>query len=688
MFPEISNIAGTIFENTKDKVFFLSAPTGSGKTIGFIKYLNEHVTSSKICFLMPTNAAIGMIKNYCLSNGWDMSRITLYTPMIFLNELFNNQKCSMGIIVMDECHVDTEEYQFIIRYLKSFKNLYSKLILLSATCPIVKIKKWFPDVIIHDMSATIKRFKITYKYLDTDLVQYYNTPMNQQTILRNLFKQYNVHDQKCPRILVFCASSSQCQVLSECFENEFDNCCTYFGKMESELKQIVTSLFEDSKKSFILFCTNALETSVTIKNVNFVFDFGKRFVCRDKVLKMEWCDQSSMNQRAGRTGRTCSGVVVRLMSLSFFNMLPEIQDVTYDFDSILLTMYKKKKMKIVKKIFSMEGDIYEKFEERLQALYIDGYGLNQLKFDYVYRYRNETQMEDALLLYKLYNRKYTYSPNELFFLYLTMSLIISININNYPLFYIPKEMRRRKQTFFHNVRRIFDQQDHQDELRTYVNIIFNAFIQGTQFIQLYHLNNKFVKDVKRRFFRYWNDSVTFCKITNLNEFMKSYLNVDKNSQLSFIHNDEFETVQKFLLYHSRFETSTFPRLVGYEHSNAIHDAVPFDHILRFSANRLNIKIKSMNIQHNMDDDHVDERLVLWTNVDVPCVAQYHKDDIVKTVQFMNDKRFWKSEFQFTIEEIENEVAYRPGNCKMLETMSEFYSRVQNQSGCESRIRST
>lgn len=687
MFPEI---AGNIFENAKDKVFFVSAPTGSGKTIGFIKYLNENATSTNICFLMPTNAAIGMIKNYCLSKGWNMSRITLYTPMTFLNELFNNQKRSMGIIVMDECHVDTEEYQFIIRYLKTFTNLYSKLILLSATCPIVKIKKWFPGVVIHDLSDTNNRFKITYKYLDTDLVGFYNAPMNQQTILRNLFKQYNIRDKKCPRILVFCASSSQCQVLAECFDNEFDNCCTYFGKMESELKQQVTTLFDNSKKSFILFCTNALETSVTIKNVNFVFDFGKRFVCRDKVLRMEWCDQSSMTQRAGRTGRTCDGVVVRLMSLPFFNTLPDIQDVRYDFDSILLTMYKKKKMKIVKKIFSTDRDIYQNFEQRLRVLHIDGYGVNQLKFDYVYRYRNETQMEDALLLYKLYNRRYRYCPNELFFLYLTMSVIISININNYPLFYIPKEMRRRKQTFFHNVRRIFDKQDHQDELRSYVNIIFNAFIHGTQFIQLYHLNNKFVKDVKRRFLRYWNDSVTFCKITNLNGFMKSYLNVvgkENSNELSFIHNDEFETVQKFILYHSHFQTNTFPGLVGYEHSNAIHDAIPFDHILRFSANRLNVKIKNMNIQHNMDDDHVEERLVLWTNVDVPSIAQYHKDDIVKRVEFMNDKRYWKSEFQFTVEEIENEVAYRPGNCKMLETMTEFYSRVRNQSSCESIIQS-
>lgn len=681
MFPEIANAARDIFQNTKDKVFFVSAPTGSGKTIGFIKYLDGNVTSTKICFLMPTNAAVGMIKKYC-----HQPKITLYTPMTFLNELFQHR--SMGVVVVDECHIDTEEYQFIIRYLKTFPNLYSKLILLSATCPMVKIKTWFPEVVIHDLCGAIHRFQISYHYLDTDLVQFYNVPVNQQHILRNLFQQYQVKEDKCPRILVFCASASQCQQLAECFDREFENCVAYYGKMESESKEKVTRLFENFKKSFILFCTNALETSVTIKNVNFVFDFGKRFVCRGKVLRMEWCDQSSMIQRAGRTGRTCDGVVVRLMSLSFFNELPEIQDVKYDFDSILLTMYKKKKTKMMKKLFSDDRDIYEQFEERLRRLNIYSYGLNPLKFDYVYRYRNETHMEDAVLLYKLYNRRYKYSPNELFFLYLTIALIISMNINNYPLFYIPKEMRGRKQTFFRNICRVFDKPRHQDELRTYVNIIFNAFIHGTSFVQLYHLNNKFVKDVKRRFLKYWNDAITYCKITDLNTFMTSYLNIAGEEQLSFMYHDEFETIQKFLLYYSHFEIHSVPRLVGYEHAFAIHEAVPFDDIITYSVNRVNIKIRSVHIQHNMYDDHVEERLVLWTNMDVPSVAEYHKKDIMQYVECMNDKRYWKSEFQMTIEEIENEVAYRPGNCKMLETMTEFYSRVQNQSGGESMKRST
>lgn len=663
MFTDIANIARDIFGNTKDKVFFVSAPTGTGKTMGFMKHLSSD--TSKVCFLMPTNAAIVVTENYCRMNDWDISRVRVYTPTHFLNELLKNGH--MGTVIVDECHIDTEEYQFIIRYLKTYTHLYSRLILLSATCPVVRIKDWFPGAVIHDTTKS-NEYKISYSYLETDLVQFYNAPMNQQHILRNLFKRY-IRATSCPRILVFCAGSTQCEILSECFENEFENSCSYYGKMDSDLKQRVVGLFEDVSKPFILFCTNALETSVTIRNVNFVFDFGKRFLYRDKVLRMEWCDQSSMTQRAGRTGRTCDGHVVRMMSEAFFRQLPVIQDTQHDFDAILLTMYKKKKMSIVQKIFSEEKQVYETFEQRLRELRIDR--SNPLKFDFVFRYRNEMQMEDALLLYKLYNRRYSYNCTDLFFLYLSVSILISMNVNNYPLFYIPKDMRRRKHTFFLRIRRAFDRHHHQDELRTYVNIFFNSFIQGSQFTQLYNLNNKFVKDVRKRFLRYWNDSVTFCKITNVRSFLRDYLNIT-GDELSFLHHEEFVKVQRFLLYGSRFEIRTFPSMVGYEHSHAIHDAVPLTDMIRYSTNRLHLKIKSMNVQYN---DQILEKLVLWTNVDVP--SSDHKDGILRYVQYMNEKVLWKAEFDDTVKEIENEVAYRPGKCRMLETMTDFYSKAGN-----------
>ncbi|EAR92519.2 nucleic acid helicase, putative (macronuclear) [Tetrahymena thermophila SB210] len=80
----------------------------------------------------------------------------------------------------------------------------------------------------------------------------------------------------------------------------------------------------------IILATNIAESSITIPNCFVVFDF-----CLTKEinynpssgiekLELQWASKASITQRAGRTGRNCNGVNIRLVPKQFF--MAEIKD--------------------------------------------------------------------------------------------------------------------------------------------------------------------------------------------------------------------------------------------------------------------------------------------------------------------------------------------------------------------------
>lgn len=81
----------------------------------------------------------------------------------------------------------------------------------------------------------------------------------------------------------------------------------------------------------LILSTNIAETSLTIPNVLIVVDFPYekiRVVGANQTVKtqVQMIAKDSANQRAGRTGRTNNGIVIRLLSHSQFESLPESID--------------------------------------------------------------------------------------------------------------------------------------------------------------------------------------------------------------------------------------------------------------------------------------------------------------------------------------------------------------------------
>lgn len=78
-----------------------------------------------------------------------------------------------------------------------------------------------------------------------------------------------------------------------------------------EQRQVFKPALRGMRK--IILATNIAESSITIRDVEYVIDFclSKHLVCEPEthfpVLKLEWASKISCRQRAGRTGRVRKG---------------------------------------------------------------------------------------------------------------------------------------------------------------------------------------------------------------------------------------------------------------------------------------------------------------------------------------------------------------------------------------------
>lgn len=74
----------------------------------------------------------------------------------------------------------------------------------------------------------------------------------------------------------------------------------------------------------VILATNIAESSITVPDVGFIIDFCltktmlKDPVTRFPTLRLQWSSQDKCIQRAGRTGRCCSGKVFRMVPMQFY----------------------------------------------------------------------------------------------------------------------------------------------------------------------------------------------------------------------------------------------------------------------------------------------------------------------------------------------------------------------------------
>lgn len=233
----------------------------------------------------------------------------------------------------------------IVREFLLYNSKDTKVILMSATIDVQKFVKYFtikntdgskepPAVSQIEVKGN---YMIEKLYLD-DLKQL-NIPFNYMSPgiseeIYDLAKDIIVGHLKrsTKSILVFLPGIFEIESLRSLLQVDpevTDSCliCVLHSSLSTADQRIA---FMPANKSKVVLSTNIAESSITITNpeVDCIIDFclTKYLSSRDSSissLKLDWTSKSSMEQRAGRTGRTCDGKVYRLIQSRHFKSCPK-----------------------------------------------------------------------------------------------------------------------------------------------------------------------------------------------------------------------------------------------------------------------------------------------------------------------------------------------------------------------------
>lgn len=256
----------------------------------------------------------------------------------------------------------------IIRRLMVATKSKTKIILMSATLNCDKIADYFrilqsPPIINLNVP---KPYPVKIHYLDElehlgDVKKYIN--INNAGINRNVMSHgADIIDFFCQKgadsFLVFLPGIYEI----ECFQRELSIKREKFDVRDYKVFILhssipltnIGSLYDTSLKNKIILATNIAESSITIPGIRIIIDF-----CLTKYfeidtassltqLKLAWASKMNCEQRAGRTGRTSIGQVIRMMYKEQYELLPDEAKPEMERTSLENVILKIKKLQMGK----------------------------------------------------------------------------------------------------------------------------------------------------------------------------------------------------------------------------------------------------------------------------------------------------------------------------------------------------
>ena len=284
-----------------------------------------------------------------------LTRLLAYHPEAFQNHTH---------LVIDEVHersVDSDLLCMLARRLL-VKNTHIKLILMSATIHTGLYKKYFEEFgaqhgqyfgEMECLSVGVRRFPIQLRYLD-DIMTANDVPPMARKVAHSLEKimpkskpntendilpdiiisQRNLAvtlvttlAQKGTGVLIFVSGISDITEILERFEGADHIFCIGIHSDIAEEEQIRAFDPTPADKIKVVVATNAAESSLTIPDCDMVICLGTHKAMHYQAathrifLLNTWISQASATQRAGRTGRVRPGVVYRLYTKKFHDLL-------------------------------------------------------------------------------------------------------------------------------------------------------------------------------------------------------------------------------------------------------------------------------------------------------------------------------------------------------------------------------
>lgn len=316
----------------EDDEIGVEAPTGYGKSTGVYKIIGSCAAHfRKTLFVFPTRIAKNQI---CREK---ISHVVACTAKQAIRHLIRSYN-DFYTVVIDEAHHPCREYHTIFKILKTFKTVENKkmrLICLSATLDRERLNTFFPKMTYVEVPPLNTAFTIDIQYADINCSPFYP---NFMSIASGIEARLRVATEN--KILVFMATHDNCEKMKRQILHTMRGykIVTLHGGMDEEEIEETKNMMCEGGSRYVCFATNMVESAVTFADVDLVIDSGICCRLRGNSLKLEYCDRVSMIQRAGRTGRTCDGKVYRVMKQDFFQLLPLQSYQQHDFDAIVLQL--------------------------------------------------------------------------------------------------------------------------------------------------------------------------------------------------------------------------------------------------------------------------------------------------------------------------------------------------------------
>lgn len=254
------------------------------------------------------------------------TRLTFITEGIFVRLLRDNPTLKgVGAVVLDEFHernIHTDIALALVRKLQQTRRSDLILVVMSATLDTSALEKYLEDAAVFDIKGKV--FPVEVEYITEQISDGYKEKKRESKVTSAVKRL--LEDPRCPgNILVFLTGIAEIMGTKQRLEREIPGKEALILPLAADLPlQKQQRVFREEGQRKIVLSTNVVETSLTIPGVTGVIDPGFAKIPAHApwsgmpTLEIKRISQASAIQRAGRAGRTQSGVVYRLYSKAEF----------------------------------------------------------------------------------------------------------------------------------------------------------------------------------------------------------------------------------------------------------------------------------------------------------------------------------------------------------------------------------
>ena len=654
-----------LFE-TDHRIIVVHGDADSGMTQDVLRLVRQEPHSLRTVFVVPNARSVAETAK----GGVLPQTIKIVTPFTY-HRIHHRLH---DLIVIEDYETPTVEYEVLFRLIKKVPES-TRIVFLSSNPHISRIESF--------LGSNLHTIKVSAPTPYPITVSYHTG--------NSIFKEL-ADKQPFFRAIVFLNKQSACNYcLDKTRIPGYRIFAVHAGIPDYEMEAFRTCC-QDLSQRMVIFCTSILERKI-IPGIDLVIDVCLHTRAYQGAAEVCLANKAIMARRARRTGQTCPGRVIRLVSEDMFQTFPEDEDgynginqgadpsAGYEWSRVLMSLIKHR------------IDLFTLFDansmpaattEAIQAM------LNELvRFRCITPNFRVTRIGKRAIRMGFPRASLFFSP------ILTAARIIgywknpraSLSLRDRLIYILVSLVVHQTGTGSGNL--FWMRHPHRgtdphipfagsDELHLRLNVLLNGLLAPSidWFAKRYSINNKLLKDFRTMFQRVFRElDPAIAKDASL---LLRVLRVDRRNRsadslfslreedLDIIRCQSHPTVHWIQTYNSRYYTNVYASEMGDEYWATLRLPVnayrPLKHLI------------PLVIQN--------ETITLWVAPHTSLQVVRRSFDELRSTQALwqdiqNSRKEWKEVMDMVIEEIATEVAFRPGFVGAEEAATDFSNRLMS-----------